>query len=421
MPNGVVITASGFSPEWDVGPEWKLAHWDIAEGIPEPARLAGLDNVVAVGPFPSNPQASELGGALRLFADSGTTVAFLYPGNVEGPDKVLFDQLLPDNPGLGHFAPPAPAPALEPVFNEYLTAYGRSGTYLASLTETTAPLGGAPDRVAAFVQIDDHGSIYVLPYFVGDFTASYNAVIGSVLRAIAGHGSGSDDALPQYVEGLLLPGEEEVLKRVATLQTKTEEAEVEAARLRNFRHLLGNASGSVLEALIIEALNLVLEDTDLTAEDREDVGAEDFWLVDRDGDIALAEAKGIGGHVRRQNVNQVDDHRDQYDLKPEEMPGLLVINVFRNTDGADAEQRSLPVSPDVVAHARRNNVLILRTRDLFFLLHQRLGGASVGQVLVGCLKSGAAGLKQAPTASSYTRSPKLERGLFLNLRWGLIR
>lgn len=388
MPNGIVITARGFTPEWKIGPEWHLVHWNIAEGVPEPTRLAGVDYVLAVSPFPQLSLASELGGALRLFAESGSTVVFLYPGQLEGVDQALFDQLLPNNPGLRSFIPPAPAPALEPAFGDYLTAYGRSGVYLAALPEDTAPLGGKQNRVAAFSQPADTGSIYVLPYFVGDFTASYNAVVGSLLRAIEAHRSGSDDALPQYVDDLLLPGENEALERAAELRTETQKADAEASRFRSFRHLLGSASGSALEALIIEALNLVLEGTDATAEDREDTGAEDFWLVGPDGDIALAEAKGIGGHIRRQNVNQVDDHRDQHDLEPEEMPGLLVVNVFRNTDGDDASQRSLPVSPDVVDHSRRNNVLVLRTRDLFYLLHRRLEGNRVGQEFLDALKGG---------------------------------
>ena len=388
MPYGIVITASDFSPDWKVGPEWNLIHWNVASGIPEPARLAGVEYLIVVSPFVSHPQASELGGALRLFANSGTTVVSLYPGKVEGADHLLFDQLLPDGSGLGQFIPLVPTPALDPVFSDYLTAYGRSGTYLNSPAEGTVALGGTPDRVAAFAEPVGQGRIYVLPYFVGDFTVSYNAVVGSVLRAVEGHQTGSKITFPQYVEDLLLPGEEDLSRRIEKLQIEVEEAKAKATHLRNFRHLLGHASGSTLESLIVEALNLVLEDTEVSVEDREDTGVEDFWLVAPEGDIALAEAKGIGGHVKRQNVNQVDDHRDQHDLKPEELPGLLVVNVFRNTDGTDAEQRSLPVSPDVLAHARRNNVLILRTRDLFFLLYQRLGGAGVGQTLLDSLMGG---------------------------------
>jgi hypothetical protein len=207
------------------------------------------------------------------------------------------------------------------------------------------------------------------------------------------------DSQPEYLEDIRLPGEQEVLDSIDSLRNEIAEKEEAASRLRRFRKLIGTASGTTLENLIIDALNVILDASDLSAEDREDVGAEDFWIIDSKGDVALAESKGIGAHVRRTNINQVDDHRDAHDLKTDDTPGLLIVNVFRNSDGEEAPKRSLPVSPDVVAHAARNNVLVLRTVDLFNLLHRRLNGADAAAEFTKGLKAGGGWLEVATESS----------------------
>lgn len=388
MPSVIVFTEDAFPNEWDLGSEWRVTHWDAASGVPDPERLVGVDYAVAVGPFQHGPLASELGGMLRLLAESGSCAVFLYPGRFEGANVTLFEKIMPGSKGYGIGRNLSPVSAVNPAFSKYLTAYGRAHCWFTPSAQTDA-LGTTPDeRIAAIAEPAGSGAVYVLPYFVGSFSASYNGVIGSLLRAIDAHRTGSDDVLPEYVKDIRLPGEDALTEKIAHLQTQVGEATAQAARLRGFRHLIGTASGSTLEKLIIEALNLVLEGTDLSAEDRKDTGAEDFWLVGPDGDRALAEAKGVSGHVKRQNVNQVDNHREEHGLKPEDMPGLLIVNVFRNTDGEEATQRSLPVSTDVIANARRNNVLILRTLDLFRLLQRRLAGNSVSKEFENAIDAG---------------------------------
>lgn len=158
-----------------------------------------------------------------------------------------------------------------------------------------------------------------------------------------------------------------------------------AASLSKFRLLVGPLSGDAFEQLVIEALNIVFDGTDHRAEDREDLRAEDFWILKGDLDSALAEAKGVGRHVRREDVNQVDNHRAELERDVEQLPGLLVVNIFRGDDSL--ERRELPVNDGVVRHAVRQNVLILRGIDLYWLLSQKLAGQPVGDDLVNALHS----------------------------------
>ncbi len=198
--------------------------------------------------------------------------------------------------------------------------------------------------------------------------------------AIAAHRSDAAAVLPAFLADLRLPGEDDVLSEIAETEATLNELRKRAAYLEHFRLLLGpRGSGAALEDLVIEALNLVLDATEYRAEDREDVGAEDFWIVGPDGDVALAEVKGVNTHIRREDVNQVDNHREATG-KPQEFPGLLVFNISRGQDSLT--QRELPVPGQTMTRAANSNVLVLRTRDLYNLLVRKVAGADAGQELL---------------------------------------
>jgi hypothetical protein len=174
----------------------------------------------------------------------------------------------------------------------------------------------------------------------------------------------------------------EITEKAAAL----DELRERARELERFRHLVGRASGSGLEVLVIETLNVILKGSGYRAEDREDVRAEDFWIVGLNGDVALAEVKGQNTHIRRDDVNQVDSHRDEVGEAAADLPGLLIVNIFRGHAGLD--QRELPVADQAIRRASGSNVLALRTYDLFNLLHQGMSGTDAATVLIDALESG---------------------------------
>ena len=103
---------------------------------------------------------------------------------------------------------------------------------------------------------------------------------------------------------------------------------------------------------------------------REESFREDMALVDSEGhQIALIEVKGTtGGGVQREQVNQADSHRERAGL-PGDFPSLLIINTNINK-AASMEDKDQPVAQEQVEHAARNNVLIIRTIDLLFLIER---------------------------------------------------
>lgn len=175
--------------------------------------------------------------------------------------------------------------------------------------------------------------------------------------------------LPEFLAELHLPGEQDVLAQIGETERALGELRERAEYLGHFRFLLGpRGTGAVLEGSVIEALNVVLDGTEYRAEDRADVRAEDFWIVGPEGDVALAEVKGVNTNVRREDVNQVDSHREAAE-RPPAFPGLLVVNIFRGHD--TLEQRQLPIPDQTLTHGANSNVLILRTQDLYNLVHWR--------------------------------------------------
>jgi len=390
--------AAGVS--WELPSRYELTRRSLRDGIPDAETLRGYDTVLVLGRLEDPTAALQFGGALRLAVESGLTAVLLYPVVLEGPDRRLLEQLFPSVPGVTNYGSEWTVAATTQAFHEFFAVYGRSKTHIQMPSDQAEVLGRIESEPCALTVLQGSGRAYVLPFRAADISTHPSSMVREFLKAMDAHLEGEvEDQLPEFLESLRLPGESEILSEIEKKEGELKSLQVEAERLQRYRHLVGTATGSSLESLIIDALNVILAETDVRAEDREDVGAEDFWLVGSDGDLALAEAKGVGGHVRRANVNQVDDHRDSHDLEPEATPGILIVNVFRNTSGEDAVQRQLPVNRDVVAHAARNNVLVLRTRDLFYLLHRKMAGEGAGQELLAALEAGGGWLEVSEDAA----------------------
>jgi hypothetical protein len=401
----------GYRQYWDLGGEWEpSSHSMISSGVPALDRLASYEAVMVIGQIERTQQATELAGGLRLAVEAGLTAVVLYPLDLEGPDRRLIDGVRPGLFDVEELPQESVVESKNSAFYRFFGAYGRSGSVFSALAGDAAVLGSVDGMPSAVVAKVGKGTLYVLPFHVAELSASYNPLIRSLLAAITSYEAGVDGglALPPFVQEMRLPGEEEMLGRIGALRAEIEVAQNEAAQLERYRQIIGHATGEALEELTIEILNVILAETGYAAEDREDVGAEDFWLVEGDEDRALAEVKGIGGSVNRQAVNQVDNHRAERELSVESIPGLLLVNTYRNSD--DPTQRDLPVSSDVIKHAVRLNVLVLRTRDLYFLLHQHLDGRAAGQTLIDILGLGGGWLEVNETEAKLRDALGLAEG-----------
>ncbi len=95
---------------------------------------------------------------------------------------------------------------------------------------------------------------------------------------------------------------------------------------------------------------------------------------------ALVEVKGVNRNVDRQSINELDSHRDRRNLKSN-FPGILIANTFIKSSNS-IKNKDKPISNDQIEHARRDNILILRTIDLIRALNVIIGDNQKYQFLV---------------------------------------
>jgi hypothetical protein len=391
---------AAFRQNWSLGPDWEPESHSVRnQGVPQLDRLANFDDILVLGPISNVEQAEEFAGGLRLAVEKGVRATVLYPAAFGTSDQTFLQSLTPRLAEVSLAPAAQQAVAAHPAFYEYFGSYGRTAIAFPAPASTSEVLGKLNGDAVAIRLPLGQGAIYVLPFHVASIRASYNPLVRSILTAIGAYEADDDEsALPPFVEDLRLPGEVDLLARIEKLREETQVAEGKAARLKEYRQMIGRASGDELERLVIKALNVVLTRTGWEARDRPDLKAEDFWIVEEGQDRVLAEVKGVGGSVNRQAVNQVDNHRAEHELAVEEVPGVLVINTFRNSD--DEGQRKTPVSADVARHAVRLNVLVLRSLDLYFLLNRALAGEEMGKVLVEALQAGGGWLQVTESSQS---------------------
>jgi hypothetical protein len=126
-----------------------------------------------------------------------------------------------------------------------------------------------------------------------------------------------------------------------------------------------------------------------------DEGREDFKIVDAKTVVAVGEAKGTNGGIKRDHINQVDSHRERLGLT-DAVPGLLLINNQMDVSGI-AKRGETQVALEQVRHARRMNVLIARTIDLLYLMRYLEDDVDKRAKLLALIRGGGGWLAAGPS------------------------
>jgi hypothetical protein len=357
------------------------------ETVPTLEQLAPFDLIVVLGTVADADRATELSGVLDHLFDRAKLVALLFYVRLDDPGlAAIAGRLLPF--GYTSIQRAVQVSATSPAWEGFFRSYGTSACqFINGDTRVLAVMPAEPPQPAALELAVRAGTLYLIPFHVADreSPSSETRVIRDLVAAIT---SERAEMLPvEYLADLRLPGEEEVLETIHELEQDLATRQAEADRLYRYRLLLGPLSGDRLEELVRDALGVILEPTEFCVEDRPELFSEDFWITGPAGEVALAEVKGIGSGVGRREINQVDNHREKFERETSELPGLLIVNVYRNDP--DLNRRTGErVHPNIVAALRRQNVTLLRSADLYKLLDRRLRGLSAGELLIRALTSG---------------------------------
>lgn len=141
---------------------------------------------------------------------------------------------------------------------------------------------------------------------------------------------------------------------------KIEKAENLIDRNNEFKSILYE-SGKRLEKTISTIFENIF---DIDLKDFKDEKKEDLHF-ERNGYYFLVEIKGINTNVKRNNVVQIDSHREDYlDINPnaeeEKTKGLLIINHQRQKDPDEREK----INESQIDLAKKYGVLIIETKTL---------------------------------------------------------
>lgn len=166
---------------------------------------------------------------------------------------------------------------------------------------------------------------------------------------------------PAWLHEIVFHKEEDLLLKVNRLKRSIKKIEKEIYKYYRYKGILYLGDNKLTD----EVINFFEKGLGLSCF-RKEKYEEDFWLIKGKDKIALVEVKGLNGDVGRRHINQVDSHRDAYELD-DLFPAILIVNTHMKGIKTLSDKNK-PISSDIIKHAVRNKILILRTLDLIRIL-----------------------------------------------------
>lgn len=251
-------------------------------------------------------------------------------------------------------------------FDEFAKQFGASWVYFRPLrddVDTLMSVGDVP------VGISVNSNILFIPSLVPDEeTGEFEKYFRLLSESIIAFRHKKSWVLPEWVEEFYFSEEEALVARLEELRRQVDELEEARAVFDHYKTVVCSSGDS-----LVESVKFLLERGIGFRVDSEENYREDLRLLGDGGEVfALAEVKGVAKGVKRQFVNQIDSNREigEYD---EKFPAILLLNTYQK-GVSSLTDKYVEVEEEQVEHAKRSNVLILRTIDLLNLLEMKFLG-----------------------------------------------
>jgi hypothetical protein len=193
-------------------------------------------------------------------------------------------------------------------------------------------------------------------------------------------------AVPDWVDEFHFKPEEPLYLEINDLLGKLNRLESELASLKDYKAILAS-SGIYLRNKLVALFESVF-DLKVQCIDRE----ERFLVVkDDDSPVALVESEGIQGGVQAASIERLARARRQHGLRDLFPAALLINNDMAVTNVG--ERSATSIGSDVLQAAVQQNVLIMRTIDLLFLLNHLEKSPNKKSRMLHLLTSGSGWLK----------------------------
>ncbi len=247
-------------------------------------------------------------------------------------------------------------------FRIYLDRFGIAQTQFSVKDglQTSKILAHVSEAAVAF---ETGGQFFFLPFFTTkrdgkELVDALSLTVGSILE----YKRKNDIYLPAWVSKLQFKAEAKIRLEVQKVERQLVKLTEEVGKWEKYKAILCT-SGSNLNTIVVEVLRDFFG-LDLKSEEKY---IEDAVIYDHTGKpIFVVEIKGVNGGIKREQINQVDSHRERLGFGSD-IPGLLVINDFMDVENFD-ERKAKSFDPQNLTHARNNNVKILRTVTLFEMM-----------------------------------------------------
>lgn len=191
-----------------------------------------------------------------------------------------------------------------------------------------------------------------------------NLVATEVSRAVLDYRQKRIAEVPTWLDQFKFATEEKLGSEIESLQKQIADQEGQIQIWSHYKLIL-SASGDILKESVVAILQGFFGFKVETLEEYR----EDAKILDDAGrGLAFLEIKGTKSGIKREHVNQADSHRERAGLSPS-VPGVLIINNEMSVAGIK-ERSETTVPGEQIDHARKLNVLIIRTIDLLFLIRQ---------------------------------------------------
>ncbi len=217
-----------------------------------------------------------------------------------------------------------------------------------------------------------------------------NLVTTEVARAILDYRQKRIAEVPPWLDQFKFATEETLGSEIDALQKQIAERTGQLRIWRDYKSIL-STSGDLLKERVVELLRGFFG---LKVEAPEEYREDAKVLDDNGKHLAFVEIKGTKSGIKREHINQVDSHRERANVSPD-VPGVLIINNEMSVDGIN-ERSKTAVPTEQIEHAKRLNVLVIRTIDLLYLIRQLEDRPDKMEKCLEILTAGGGWLRAAP-------------------------
>lgn len=218
-----------------------------------------------------------------------------------------------------------------------------------------------------------------------------NAITTEISRAVLDYRQKQIAQVPPWVAEFKFAAEERLGSEIESLQKQVTEREGDLQVWMDYKTIL-STSGDILKDRVVAILRSFYG---LKVETLEEYREDAKIVADKGEAIAFVEIKGTKAGIKREHINQVDSHRERASL-PSTVPGVLVMNNEMSVTGIK-ERFETTVPGEQIDHAKKLNVLIIRTIDLLFLVRQFEDIPNRKEKFLEILRSGGGWLRVAAT------------------------